>query len=79
MSASPFLVTIGLSKRLYFSLAMAEMRLIIARMLWNFDLVLSEEHKERDWADQKVFVVWQRGSLNVKVLARKFGQQSSAA
>lgn len=52
---------------------MAEIRVIIARMLWNFDLVLSEEYKGHDWTDQKVFIVWQKEALNVKVIAREFG------
>lgn len=39
------------------SLAYAEMRLILARMLYNFDLKLPEESK--GWIDrQKVYVLW---------------------
>lgn len=34
------------------SLAYAEMRLILTRVLWNFDLELQAESK--NWADQKV-------------------------
>ncbi len=36
------------------SLAYTEMRLIFARMLWNFDMELMED--SREWSDQKVGV-----------------------
>lgn len=47
------------------SLAYLEMRNILARLLWNFDLELMPESK--DWADQKVFLTWQKKPLMIKV------------
>ncbi|EFR00286.1 isotrichodermin C-15 hydroxylase [Nannizzia gypsea CBS 118893] len=48
------------------NLAYAEMRLVLTRLLWNFDLELLEESK--DWHDrQKVWMMWDKGDLNVKI------------
>ncbi|KAL2266034.1 hypothetical protein VTJ83DRAFT_5386 [Remersonia thermophila] len=47
------------------NLAYAEMRLILAKVLWHFDLELLPE--SRDWNKQKIFVVWEKGALNVKL------------
>ncbi|KAL2145397.1 hypothetical protein VTI28DRAFT_7324 [Corynascus sepedonium] len=47
------------------NLAYAEMRLILARLLWNFDLELMPESK--NWNDQKIYVLWQKGAINVKL------------
>lgn len=47
------------------SLAYAEMRLILARLLWNFDLELMPE--SRNWKDQKIYTLWEKGALNVKL------------
>jgi cytochrome P450 len=48
-----------------YSMAYHEMRLIITKVLWNFDLELCEE--SRGWLDQTVFTLWQKGPLAVKV------------
>lgn len=46
------------------NLAIAEMRLILARILWNFDLELSGA--SRGWLDeQKVYTLWDKGVLDV--------------
>ncbi|RYO81975.1 hypothetical protein DL766_003476 [Monosporascus sp. MC13-8B] len=51
------------------NLAMAEMRLILARMVWNFDLELCDE--SRGWKEsQLVFNVWEKKPLKVKVTSR---------
>ncbi|KAL6359076.1 hypothetical protein LRP88_09276 [Fusarium phalaenopsidis] len=47
------------------NLAYAEMRLILARLLWKFDLELVSESK--NWNDQKVFNLWEKGDLKVKL------------
>jgi hypothetical protein len=48
------------------SLANAEMRLIVAKILFHFDLELVD--KTRDWLKgQKVFTLWQKPSLMVKL------------
>lgn len=40
------------------------MRIIIARVLWNFDMKIADDSK--DWADkQKIFNLWEKGPLNV--------------
>ena len=45
------------------SLAYAEMRLILARILFNFDLELADPNLK--WMDQKVFTLWSKPELNV--------------
>lgn len=45
-----------------------EMRLILATTLWHFDLELSKE--DSPWNEQKVFVLWEKKPLVVKVNAR---------
>lgn len=47
------------------SLAYAEMRLILAQVLWNFDMELAPESD--NWASQKIFSLWQKGPLYVKL------------
>ena len=47
------------------SLAYAEMRLILARMIWNFDMELAPE--SQGWTDQLSFVVWDKPPLKVKL------------
>jgi hypothetical protein len=39
----------------------------MARLIWNFDLELMPE--SRTWDDQKVFSLWQKGAINVKLSA----------
>lgn len=48
-----------------YSLAYAEMRLILAQVLWNFDMELAPESD--NWANQKIFSLWQKGPLYVKL------------
>lgn len=48
------------------NLAYAEMRLILAKVLFNFDLEL--EDKSKNWMEnQKVFTLWEKPSLMVKL------------
>jgi cytochrome P450 len=50
------------------SLAYAEMRLILAKVLWHFDLELVRP--KEDWLGmQKVFALWDKGSLGVRLTA----------
>lgn len=42
-----------------------EMRLIVARMIWNFDFELTAESE--NWSDQKVFFLWMKPPLSVKL------------
>lgn len=39
------------------------MRLILAKILYNFDMTLSDEC--RDWMKQKSYTLWDKPSLNV--------------
>ncbi|KIN02897.1 hypothetical protein OIDMADRAFT_160486 [Oidiodendron maius Zn] len=47
------------------NLAWAEMRLILAKVLFNFDLELAQGRE--NWLDQKVYAIWEKGPLNVKL------------
>ncbi|GKT50059.1 trichothecene efflux pump TRI12 [Colletotrichum spaethianum] len=45
------------------NLAYVEMRLILARVLWNFDLKIADD--STDWAPrQKIYLLWEKGPLN---------------
>ncbi|KAF7596258.1 hypothetical protein BBP40_002402 [Aspergillus hancockii] len=45
------------------TLAYGEMRLILARLLFNFDITIAED--SLDWVKQKNYLMWQKGELNV--------------
>ncbi|KAK0110139.1 hypothetical protein ONS95_002792 [Cadophora gregata] len=51
------------------NLAFAEMRSIMCRLIWNFDMELQPDSLE--WDRQKVYVLWSKPPLNVKLTARK--------
>ncbi|THZ79304.1 putative cytochrome P450 monooxygenase [Aureobasidium pullulans] len=51
------------------TLAYHEMRLIMANLLWHFDVELSGECDE-GWLDQSSHLVWDKKPLMVKILAR---------
>ncbi|OTB06020.1 hypothetical protein M426DRAFT_259843 [Hypoxylon sp. CI-4A] len=51
------------------NLAQLELHLILARLLWNFDIKL--EPGSEDWFDQKVFVIWYRKPLPVRLVLRE--------
>jgi cytochrome P450 len=50
-------------------LAMAEMRAILTRVLWHFDVELCEE--SREWDKQKVYLLWEKGNMWVKLKKRQ--------
>lgn len=51
------------------SLAYIEMRIILARVLWNFDLRLADESK--DWLSrQKIYLLWEKSPLYVYLTPR---------
>ncbi|KAJ5977320.1 hypothetical protein N7501_000662 [Penicillium viridicatum] len=50
------------------NLAYVEMRLILARMVFNFDMELDQP--EKDWMDQKVFALWDKPELMIKLKPR---------
>jgi len=49
------------------TLAYMEMRLIMSRLLWNFDIELLPGQK--NWSDQKLFILWDKGPLNIRLNA----------
>lgn len=51
------------------SLAYTEMRIILARIIWNFEMRLADD--SRDWTDsQDAWVVWEKPTLNVYLTPR---------
>ncbi|KAF3760190.1 cytochrome P450 [Cryphonectria parasitica EP155] len=55
------------------NLAYVEMRVILARTLWNFDLKLAED--SQNWIrEQKIYLLWEKQALNVYLVPRKFEQ-----
>jgi hypothetical protein len=44
------------------------MRLILAQLLWNLDL---EKFDDGIWEKQKMWVVWEKPPLRVKLVPRK--------
>lgn len=46
-------------------MAVHEMRLILAKVLWAFDPQLCDE--ESNWLDQRVFITWEKMPLMVKL------------
>ena len=50
-------------------LAGVEMRFIMCKLLWLFDLQASEDTKP-DWTDQLVFLRWQKTPLVVRLILR---------
>jgi hypothetical protein len=43
------------------SLAYHEMRIILAKVLWHFDLELCAESER--WANHKIFLLWEKPAL----------------
>ncbi|KAK4955890.1 hypothetical protein LTR10_006829 [Elasticomyces elasticus] len=52
------------------NLAYAEMKLILAKVLWHFDFELMSD-KTGDWFDQKAWALWDKKPLYVKVREAK--------
>ncbi|KAF2455557.1 cytochrome P450 [Lineolata rhizophorae] len=51
------------------NLAWAEMRIILAQLLWNFNFELCED--SQDWSEQrKTYILWANHSMNVKLSPR---------
>lgn len=52
------------------SLAYAEMRLILARIIWNFDMQLV--NPQEDWIGMgKTYLIWKKPPLNVYLHPRE--------
>lgn len=53
----------------YYSLAYAEMRLILAKLVWKFDIKPAEGTK--GWDDRsKIYLLWEKGPLNIYLKSR---------
>ena len=55
----------GYSNIAWLSLAYFEMRSILARVLWNFDMQIDEA--SQGWVDQKEYSLWDKPSLWVRL------------
>ncbi|KAL4861622.1 hypothetical protein BDV12DRAFT_203822 [Aspergillus spectabilis] len=53
------------------NLAFLEMRLVMAKLLWHYDLEKTSDRKWADWADQKIFMLWDKPELMVKLTKRQ--------
>lgn len=52
------------------SLAWIEMRMVLASLLFGFDL-LEVQSNSRDWIDrQKIFFLWEKLPLNIRIRPR---------
>ncbi|KAK4161222.1 hypothetical protein QBC43DRAFT_357986 [Cladorrhinum sp. PSN259] len=51
-------------------LAWAEMRLILAKFLWAFDIAAAQEEEKVVWEDLKVWVFWEKKPVYVRVKLR---------
>ena len=60
----PFMV--GPRRCIARNLALAEMKLILVKLLWRFDLELSEKD-QKDWCDQRSFLVNEKKPLYIKL------------
>jgi cytochrome P450 len=49
------------------SLAYAEMRLILARIFFTFDIELADAADVWDWGSQETFIFWEKKALNVRL------------
>lgn len=54
------------------NLAYAELRLILSRIIWNFDLSFPKEMRAYDWAKQKTYVLVEKQPLKVRLTPRNF-------
>ena len=51
-------------------LALVEMQLIIARLVWNFDLSMADPSKPLDWNKQKTYIFVQKEPVMVRLKIR---------
>lgn len=54
----------------FYSLAYAEIRLVLARLVWNFDMEICDEDK--NWVvEQRAYTVWEKPDLRMWLKPRK--------
>lgn len=64
-SFNPF--SVGRHQCIGLKLAYAEMRIIVARMIFAFDLTLADATDKFDWGEQETYILWEKRPLNVVV------------
>jgi hypothetical protein len=50
-------------------MAKGEIRLVLCKLLWNFNFAIMPE--SANWIDQKVYILWQRPPLMMKLTPAK--------
>lgn len=63
---SPVLHPTSTFTDLEYSLAYLEMRIVLARLLWNFNLEKLAPSCE-DWANQEIYLFWNKSELLVQL------------
>jgi cytochrome P450 len=48
----------------------AEMRLILARLLYAFDITWDVAPRIKDWGEQQTFIFWQKDPLMIRLKPR---------
>ena len=49
------------------ALAWLEMRLILGKIIWHFDMELAQEATFGEWGEQKIYWFWEKHSIPVKI------------
>ncbi|UPX20100.1 uncharacterized protein EKO05_0010345 [Ascochyta rabiei] len=62
-SFQPF--SIGRHQCIGMKLAYAEMRIIVAKVLWGFDMQLANQQDRFDWGEQATYIFWDKRPLKV--------------
>ncbi|KIW76458.1 hypothetical protein Z517_11204 [Fonsecaea pedrosoi CBS 271.37] len=50
------------------NMAYSEIRLIVCKLLWRFDLKLAACHQGGNWLDQEMYTLWEKPSLMVELV-----------
>jgi cytochrome P450 len=64
-SFNPF--SVGRHQCIGMKLAYAELRIVIARIVFAFDLELADKHDRFDWGEQESYILWEKRPLNVVI------------
>jgi len=48
-------------------LAWMEMRIILSRLIWNFNIAIPKDRKLSDWTEQKIYWTWEKQPLEVQL------------
>ena len=63
--------SVGRHQCIGLKLAYAELRVVIARVIYAFDLRLADEKDRFDWGEQETYILWEKRPLNVVVRSAK--------